>query len=141
MTIPAGETVGTVGAVLGVFPEKSAWGPSSEPSFFSDTPRSDPTVPTVSPAGIVTVQAQWEQAIQLAAAGFERAGTSYSELGLHGAAWLEASVAFGWELPVGIDTELVAEWLEAIYAGRAVGRLSASGRPIVSIVSPNKEVS
>ena len=33
----------------------------------------------------------------------------------------------------GIDRETAGEWLEAMYAGKAIGRLSNSGRPIVSV--------
>ena len=127
------QTVGTVGSLLGVSGKNEGSDGGSQADFSGNTPKTAPTVPTVSPAGIVTVQAQWGQAIRLAVAGFERDGTSYAEPGLHGAAWLEASNAFEWELPIGIDADLVNAWLRWIYTGRANVRLSEQGRPVLNL--------
>ena len=63
----------------------------------------------------------------------EEQGVRPSQGTLVCAAWIEMELARSWPDGRGIDGETAQGWLKALVNGKAVGRLSDSGRPIVSV--------
>jgi len=76
---------------------------------------------------------EWSAALRQVRADFQEQGVQPSRGTFECAAWLKMELARGWPDGRGIDRETAGEWLEAMYAGKAIGRLSDSGRPIVSV--------
>ena len=81
---------------------------------------------------------EWSTAMRQLRAACEEQGVRPSQGTLHCAAWLEMELARDWLDGRGIDRETAQEWLDTLVSGRAVGRLSDSGRPIVAINSADK---
>ena len=82
---------------------------------------------------------EWSAAMRQVRAAFQEQGVQPSQGTLQCAAWLEMEVARGWPDGRGIDTELVAEWLGALLSGKAIGRLTDSGRPVIRVAATEGE--
>ncbi len=122
--------VGAVGEVSGPFCEVDT--PEGAQSF-ADGPQKDPTAPTTLLSPSDELDREWSAALRQVRAAFQEQGVQPSRGTFECAAWLKMELARDWPDGRGIDRETAGEWLKALVNGKAVGRLSDSGRPIVSV--------
>ena len=83
-------------------------------------------------------ESDWQAAIARALAGFDRHAVKPSAECLEGAAMLELWIADGRPPRPGASLDDLRGWVESVYAGRSVARLTDTGRVVLRSVPKNE---